>query len=47
MTKYNYQPKTKEELKNLIKKLIKERGNEATLQRDSRLCRRKKKRFRL
>ena len=31
MTKYNYQPKTKEELKNLIKKLIKERGNEADL----------------
>lgn len=31
MTKYNYQPKTKDELKNLIKKLIKERGNEADL----------------
>lgn len=31
MTRYNYQPKTKEELKNLIKKLIKERGNQADL----------------
>ena len=28
---YNYQPKTKEELKGLIEKLIKERGNEADL----------------
>ena len=28
---YNYQPKTRDELKELIKKLIKERGNEADL----------------
>ena len=28
VNKYNYHPKTKEELKNLIKQLIKERGNE-------------------
>ena len=29
--KYNYYPKTKEELKDLVKELIKERGNEADL----------------
>ena len=28
---YNYHPKTKEELKELIRKLIKERGNDADL----------------
>ena len=28
---YNYQPKTRDELKELIKKLIKERGNKADL----------------
>ena len=28
VNKYNYHPKTKEELKILIKQLIKERGNE-------------------
>ena len=28
---YNYHPKTKEELKKLVDKLIKERGNEADL----------------
>ena len=29
--KYNYHPKTKDELKELVKQLIKERGNEANL----------------
>ena len=29
--KYNYHPKTRDELKNLVNKLIKERGNDADL----------------